>query len=187
MPPTVGLCNICIIAAIIPTLLCFSALNFRTEKLALSNGVSVLWNADVEVLADEICKYAETDEQKVMTIYNWIIDKMTYDDDYDCTYQYFDVKKTLLTKTGVCFDFANLFAALCRSQQIPCLVLEGYLYEDFSSKHSWNRVYFDGSWYNLDVTCDSARKQENVQPYGFHPLGVNYLMPDAEYRTTKIY
>lgn len=155
--------------------------------MALSNGVSVLWGAEVEVLADEICKNAKTDEQKVMAIYNWIIDNITYDDNYACTYQYFDVKKTLLTKTGICFDFSNLFAALCRSQQIPCLVLDGYRYNDFSNKHVWNRVHFNGSWYNLDVTCDAARKHENAQPYGFLPLGDSYSAPDFEYHITRIY
>lgn len=175
------------IAITVPTLLCLSALNFRTENMALSNGVSVMWNSDVEALSDEICKDAETDEQKVMAIYNWIIDNITDDDNYNCTYQYFDVKKTLLTKTGVCFDFSNLFAALCRSQQIPCLVLDGYRYEDFSSKHVWNRVYFDGSWYNLDVTCDTARKHENTQPYGLFLIGDNYSELDTEYHITKIY
>lgn len=178
---------LCIVAAIVPTLLCSSTLDFRTEKLALSNGVSVLWNADVEILADEICKNAETDEQKVMAIYNWIIENITYDDNYDCTYQYFNAKKTLLTKTGVCFDFSNLFAALCRSQQIPCLVLDGYRYEDFSSKHVWNRVYFNGSWFNLDVTVDTAKKHENVLLYGFHSLDSNYSVPDTEYHIIRIY
>lgn len=178
---------LCIVAAIVPILLCISALNFRTEDMALSNGVSVLWNSDVETLADKICKDAETDAQKVMAIYDWIIDNIDYDDDYYPVYQYFDVGKTLQTKKGLCFDFANLFAALCRSQQIPCLVFDGYRYEDFSSKHVWNRVYFTGSWFNLDVTVDTAKKKAATQLYGFHYLGENYSAPDPEYRITRIY
>ena len=122
-----------------------------------------------------------------MAIYTWIIDNVDYDDDYYPTYQYFNVLKTLRTKKGICFDFANLFAALCRSQQIPCFVLDGYQYEDFSSQHVWNRVNFNGSWFNLDVTCDATRKQEEVQLYGFQPLGENYSTPDAEYHITRIY
>lgn len=38
---------------------------------------------------------------------------------------YFGAQKTLPTKQGLCFDFAHLFAAFCRSQNIPCYAVDG--------------------------------------------------------------
>lgn len=81
-----------------------------------------------------------------------------YDYNYNVLFQYFDVRKTLRTKQGVCFDFFHLFAALCRSQNIPCYAVDGISYKDSTVQHTWNRVYYDGSWWNKDVTNDISAK-----------------------------
>ena len=46
---------------------------------------------------------------------------------------------------GICFDYANLFTAICRSQNIPCYTVYGHNIIDHSSRHCWNRVYFNGA------------------------------------------
>ena len=86
---------------------------FKPEVPYLSNGRDTLWDTQTEELADEICAGCETDEEKVLTFYNWIIANLEYD--YDCypLFQYFDVRRTLSTRKGVCYDSANLFAAFC--------------------------------------------------------------------------
>ncbi len=158
---------------------------FRPENSALSNGGSVIWDAEVENLADEICEIEETDEQKVRAIYTWVIDHIEYDWEYSTLYQHFDFQKTLMTKKGVCFDQAHIFAALCRAEGIPCLALDGNKYDDVTCKHAWNRVYFDGRWWNLDITHDSAAKAEGKSLYGFRGVDV-YDAPDEVYLITRI-
>ena len=47
------------------------------------------------------------------------------------------------TKKGICYDYANLFAAFCRTQNITCYVIDGYKRTDPNAKHTWNRLYFN--------------------------------------------
>ena len=55
-------------------------------------------------------------------------------------------------KKGICYDYANLFAAFCRTQNITCYVIDGYKRTDPNAKHTWNRLYFNESWWNVDLT-----------------------------------
>ena len=56
---------------------------------------------------------------------------------------------TLSGTKGICYDFASLFAAMCRSQNIPCALTKGYA---GSSYHAWNKVNVGGKWYAIDLT-----------------------------------
>ena len=130
---------------------------YKPEAPYLSNGRDTLWDTQTEELADEICVGCDTDEEKVQAFYQWIIQNFEYD--YECNplIQYFDVRKTLQTKQGICFDFAHLFAAFCRSQKIPCYAVDGISRKNSADRHTWNRVYYDGAWWNADITTDNSR------------------------------
>ena len=63
---------------------------------------------------------------------------------------------TLVTKQGVCRDFAHLAIALCRAMNIPARYVNGYLPDigvpvvlpmDFSA---WIEVYLSGRWHTFD-------------------------------------
>ena len=168
--------------------LIFFSYNFvyKPEVPYLSNGRDTLWDTQTEELADEICAGCETDEEKVLAFYNWIIANLAYD--YDCypLFQCFDVQKTLRTKRGLCFDFAHLFAAFCRSQNIPCYAVDGISYKDCSDRHTWNRVYYDGTWWNVDITNDITSTANGKKLYGFHGLEGAFV-PDEDFFITKIY
>jgi transglutaminase-like putative cysteine protease len=47
---------------------------------------------------------------------------------------------------GICWGYASLFAAMCRSQGIPCKICVGWSQK---SSHAWNTVY---SKVNGDIT-----------------------------------
>ena len=93
------------VSALIATTL-FASYNFvfKPEAPYLLNGGATLWDMQTEELADEICAGCETDEEKVLAFYNWIIANFEYD--YDCypVFQYLDVRRTLQTKQGICFS-----------------------------------------------------------------------------------
>ncbi len=78
---------------------------YKPEAPYLSNGRDTLWDTQTEELADEICAGCETDEEKVRAFYGWIVSNFEYDHDCYPVFQYFDVRKTLQTKQGICFDF----------------------------------------------------------------------------------
>ena len=183
------LTKICVLVltAFIAVLLFFSY-NFvyKPEAPYLSNGRDTLWDTQTEELADEICADCETDEEKVQAIYQWIIYNFEYDYDYHAFTQYFNIQKTLRTYKGVCYDFSNLFAALCRSQNIPCYVVDGTPYDCSTASHTWNRVYYNNSWWDVDVTNDTTANQNNEKPYGFRKLE-DAFVPDKDYYITRIY
>lgn len=72
----------------------------------------------------------------------WIIHNFEYDYGYTPDIQYFNVRKTVSTQKGVCYDFAHLFAAFCRCQNISCYVIDGDKRDYIQYHHTWNRVYF---------------------------------------------
>ena len=183
------LTKICVLVlTVFIIVLLFFTYNFiyKPEAPYLSNGRDTLWNTQTEELADEICAGCETDEEKVLAFYNWIIANLEYD--YDCypLFQYFDVRKTLQTKQGICFDFSHLFAAFCRSQNIPCYAVDGTPYDCSKEPHTWNRVYFNGSWWDMDLTSDILAIKDSRKLYGFRELD-GASAPDKDYYITKIY
>ena len=158
----------------------------KPESPYLLNGGATLWDTQTEELADEICADSDSDAEKVQAIYNWMIANFEYDYDYQTPLQYFNVRRTLSTRKGVCYDFANLFAALCRSQNIPCYVVDGTPYDRSTQDHTWNRVYYDGCWWDLDVTNDISCTASGKSPYGFRELTSVYDS-DKDYYITNIY
>ena len=158
----------------------------KPETPYLLNGGNTLWDTQTDDLADEICTDCDTDAEKVQAIYSWMVTNLEYDYDYHVLFQYFNVRKTLHTKKGVCFDFSHLFAALCRSQNIPCYAVDGISYKDSTVQHTWNRVYYNGTWWNMDVTHDITGTAEGKDLYGFRKLGGAFA-PDEDFFITKIY
>ena len=169
-------------------LLLFSAYIFvyKQNNLSLTNGQATLWDMSTVELADEICDDCDTDEEKVKAIYEWMIHNFEYDYEYNPVIQYFNVHKTLRTCKGVCYDFSHLFAALCRSQNIPCYVVDGDKRTNAQYYHTWNRVYFEGSWWNVDITFDTVQTQNKNKLYGFRYIGNNAFSSDSEYVLIRV-
>lgn len=159
---------------------------YKQDDVSLTNGQSTLWDMSTVELADEICDDCDTDEEKVKAIYEWMIHNFEYDYEYNPVIQYFNAHKTLSKRKGICYDFAHLFAALCRSQNIPCYVVDGDKRDNAQYHHTWNRVYFDNSWWNIDVTFDIIQTKNQDELYSFRKIE-NAYMQDKEYFITKIY
>ena len=168
--------------------LLFSAYIFvyKQDDVSLTNGQATLWDTATVELADKICADCDTDEEKVKAIYTWIIHNFEYDYESEPLIQYFDVRKTLETRKGICYDFSHLFAALCRSQNIPCYVVDGDKRDNINYHHTWNRVYLGGSWWDVDTSFDSIQTKKQGQLYGFREIE-SYAAPDDEYHITRIY
>ena len=136
---------------------------YKQDDVSLMNGQATLWDTKTVALADEICADCDTDEEKVNAIYEWMIHNFEYDYECEPFIQYFNVRKTLSKRKGICYDFSHLFAALCRSQNIPCYVVDGDKRDNAQYHHTWNRVYFDSSWWNIDVTFDTVQTKNQVR------------------------
>lgn len=56
------------------------------------------------------------------------------------------------THAGVCRDFVNIYTIMCRELEIPCATVEAN-----GRNHTWNIVYLNGEWIEVDVTKDIKR------------------------------
>lgn len=100
--------------------------------------------------ARELMDGVENQGEAVREICTFVADNITYDDNKaaqlaNSTGYVPDPDATLADKSGVCFDYASLAAAMLRSVGIPAQVVTGYVNPD-NLYHAWTMVYVDGTW-----------------------------------------
>ncbi len=107
-------------------------------------------------------------------LYQYVIENIAYDSNkvFDLMYDYIpDIEKTYIENSGICYDYASLFAAMLRSIGVPAKLVKGYSMQDPNTYHAWNEVYLDGKWVVIDTTLDaslplgSAPMEKNPQDY----------------------
>lgn len=94
--------------------------------------------------AAELCAGIDEEVEKIAEIFGYVAGNTKYDKQLAATVKsgYIpDPDKTLKLGTGICFDYASLMAAMCRSQGIPTRLVIGYAEPDIY--HAWNEVYID--------------------------------------------
>ena len=128
-------------------------------------------------IATQLTEGIESDYDKALALHDWV-----------CSYMYYDIDnlnsedvrpyhpdEIIKNQRAVCLGFATLYAALCRSINIPCNVVSGYALgvgEDTEwtnyvintpdeQNHAWNEVYLDNRWVIVDPTWDTKNKVEN--------------------------
>lgn len=116
---------------------------------------TVEYTADSETIkkAFELCAEDDTDLQRVKTIYDYVVSNISYDYDklerIKNNYTLPDLDGTLESGKGICFDYAGVMAAMCRSQHIPCRVVTG---DTDIETHAWVEVWLEGiGWINPEI------------------------------------
>lgn len=103
-----------------------------------------------------LAQNAENQGDVVRAIYDWMTSTITYDkvkagELASVTGYVPDPDETLSAKTGICFDYASLAAAMFRSLGIPCQIVTGYVSPN-DIYHAWNMIYIDGEWVSAEIT-----------------------------------
>lgn len=101
--------------------------------------------------AAKLCQDYDSDFEKVSAIFEFVTNNISYDYDKAANVHpgyVSDVDDILKSKKGICFDYASVFAAMCRSQGIPTKLAIGYVNQNSSLiHHAWNYVYTkDKGW-----------------------------------------
>lgn len=143
----------------------FISRNGITPSKYLSNADDVYpypdwytWRCDTDVweaLSDTLVKSSSwSDEHKAFTFIEWIRDNIPYDyyksqtikvsrahynSDFSGKYSTYDLR------VGVCADFSEILAIMCRRHGIPALVIDNDI-------HAWNLIYVNGRWREIDIT-----------------------------------
>ena len=134
-------------------------------------------DATISAKAKELTYGLTSDYKRAKAIFEFVNTSMKYNT--NATYANKGSLSALKTLNGVCEEYATLFAALCRSIDIPTKVIEGYRVEPQIDKeessyiepttgerimvpatykyvltpHVWNEIYFDDyGWVPVD-TC----------------------------------
>jgi hypothetical protein len=119
-----------------------------------------------------LCMNAQTDLDKVKSIYNYIINNISYDTYKASTVSggYLpNVDSTLSSRRGICFDYAALMACMLRSQGVATKLVVGTV-SPKNANHAWNEVYIQNvgwitvkiqvtgaGWKRMDSTFGAAR------------------------------
>lgn len=134
-------------------------------------------SASIKSVAEQLTADAGSDYEKLLKIHDWICTYVHYDYDSLASGEIAPYVSTEVLKTqkAVCLGYANLYAALCRSINIPCSVVTGYALGISSGStrwndenvngseenHAWNEAYVDGRWVIIDATWDTYNSFEN--------------------------
>lgn len=113
-------------------------------------------------LSNELVEPDWTDARKVATYYRWLIENVAYDhwlvNDTDVKlrakyhHDYTGTWCVSKTRVGICHDYAQILAIMCRAQGIPAIVLS----DSSWSPHAWNDIYLSdyNRWILVDCTPD---------------------------------
>jgi hypothetical protein len=96
-------------------------------------------------------------EDKASTIHKNVVETFSYDTKKAASVQsgYVPVIDTVFAaKSGICYDYASVFAGALRSQGVPTRLVMGYM-PGIEEYHAWNEVLIGGSWVAVDSTFDS--------------------------------
>ena len=141
--------------------------------------------------AFDLCSGAKSDLEKLQIIYSWIISNITYDTNKAKNVQtgYLpDVDAILKSKTGICFDYAAMMAAMLRSQGIPTKLVIGTV-SAADLNHAWNEVYLEGKgWVTVRVYFEGS-KWERMDPTFAAGDSKNeqYTGDGSNYTTKRVY
>ena len=138
---------------------------------------------DMPALVAYLTAPAKTETEKARSLYTWVSRYLSYDHAASNRGKRLNqsVSDILRRRRGTCFDYAQLYAALCRSAGLNCRMISGYARPKLEapvrlqeSDHAWNAVRLDGEWRLLDATWSNA-KDEWSSTYGR-----DYFLPPPE-------
>lgn len=108
-----------------------------------------------QALAHEICPDDNANEYvKARALFGWMQSNIAYDKDVplDRDYRWAEAAKAGSAKgytlwdshLGMCLDFSNAYAIMCRELGIPCHAVS-------NETHTWNIAYLNGRWEVVDI------------------------------------
>lgn len=114
-------------------------------------------NDNIKAKAKQLVAGKTSKHDKAMAIFNWIVNNISYkmvDNDYDGLPDSVGAEYAFNTKTGICYDYASLYAVMCDAVNLNVRLVGGYAQNEFvSGGHAWNEVQMDnGGWINIDTT-----------------------------------
>lgn len=134
---------------------------FEYKALPLTSVSQAKTLQTADMTAKKLLKRKKSDKAKVRAIYDWLIANVSYDEAAasatneeaninggSFVYAY-NMEGPFLKGKAVCQGYTKAFQYLCLKAGIPSIVISSE-----KMNHSWNAVYLDHNWYQLDATYD---------------------------------
>lgn len=118
-------------------------------------------NEEIDKFAINLVKDKTGAREKARLIYEWVGNGIVYDDEKANRVLNNDLQvksgaiPTFNTKKGICFDYACLFAAMSKANNIKVRIITGQGFNGSNwVNHAWNQVYIEkeNTWINVDPT-----------------------------------
>ncbi len=120
-------------------------------------------NAEIDAEAKAIVGSETAARQKAYLIYLWICQNLSYDNSKaeklsDSTAGVSSgAIVAYATRSGVCFDYACLYIAMCRAVDVKVRFLTGLGFTGTDwGDHAWNQAYTENGWVDVDTTFGSS-------------------------------
>jgi len=112
-------------------------------------------------LAAYIQSQTNSEEDKTLLAYQWVINNIEYSTDSVLSINWHSdfnekAEATLRRRKGVCDNFSSLFVALLQKMNIPATVVYGMSNLSTRTGHGWTAFYSNGSWWLSDPTWDAG-------------------------------
>ena len=106
----------------------------------------------------------KSDAERVRAVFAWLTSNVEYDVSNMYALNFYEkredkIARTLLTRKGICADYAAVFKEVCDKAGIKSYVIEGYTKQNGMTDyvpHAWNGARIDGTWYLFDATWGSG-------------------------------
>ena len=140
--------------------------------ITLEEGVKS--NADIDKFAKKITSNSKNTSMSAKELYNWVGQNVDYDTEKAnlILNNNFRISSGAIeafeTKKGICFDYACLYVAMCRANNIKVRLITG---DGFNGAnwvgHAWNQVYIakENRWINVDTTFSKGGNYFDTQRF----------------------
>ncbi len=115
-------------------------------------------------IAKYISENFDSEKDRCRAAFIWIATNIEYDVANMFAFNFYETKedkiaKPLITRKGICENYAALFSDVCNKAGIKSYVIEVYTkqngFRDFIP-HAWSAALVDGAWYMFDPTWGSG-------------------------------
>lgn len=135
-------------------------------------------DAKARAIVASIAPDSMSHSKKELVIHDWIVNNTRYDQ----SYKIYDPYNTLIKHTGVCEGYSLLAQKMFTIAGIKSIIVEGTAK---GQAHSWNMVYIDNKWRNVDVTWDDPVSSKDILRYDYFNITDSKLSADHTWDTSK--
>ena len=139
-----------------------------------SDDIDIL-NLKIDKIINENIKDNMSNEEKIKTIHDYIINNAKYDvdrsDNKVTTYHSDTAYGTLIEGFGICGGYADSMKLFLDRFGIPNFKVS-------SENHIWNAVYLNDKWVHLDLTWDDPvnKNGEDILEYTYYLISTDELL-----------